>query len=176
MNTILCFDCCKNSSTCCICSEKTSKGFSCKICKEGFVCRKCMPQLCESGLCNKCPVCRQKNWRKKNTNQTVIIPIKKEDIIIVETVNESSREKKTCWEELPPCRQIWEYIKMGCCIIFLSYVIGAFSIADYIRYSYSKWKPEHHILALVVGVCEFCVVSYCCWCTLCSPRRDSYLN
>tara|TARA_B100001093_G_scaffold352102_1_gene336537 strand:+ start:595 stop:909 length:315 start_codon:yes stop_codon:yes gene_type:complete len=104
----------------------------------------------------------------------VIIPIKEEDIIIVEPVNESSREKKTCWEELPPCRRIWEYIKMGCCIIFLSYVIGALSIADYIRYSYPKWKPEHHILALVIGLCEFCVVSYCCWYSLCSSRRYSY--
>tara|TARA_Y100000996_G_scaffold39058_1_gene27111 strand:+ start:760 stop:1074 length:315 start_codon:yes stop_codon:yes gene_type:complete len=104
----------------------------------------------------------------------VIIPIKKEEIIIVETVNESSIEKKTCWEELPPCRQIWEYIKMGCCIIFLSYVIGALSIADYIRYSYSKWKPEHHILALAIGLCEFCIVSYCCWRSLCYPRTDRY--
>ena len=91
-----------------------------------------------------------------------------------ETVNESSREKKTCWEELPPCRQIWEYIKMGCCIIFLSYVIGALSVADYIRYGYSKWKPEHHILALAIGLCEFCIVSYCCWRSLCYPRTDRY--
>jgi len=71
-----------------------------------------MPQLCESGLCNKCPVCRQENWREKKTNQTVIIPIKEADIIFVSTVNDSSREKKTCWEKLPPCRQIWEYIKI----------------------------------------------------------------
>ena len=174
MKKILSFNCCNKSSQCCICSETTNKGFNCKLCKEGFVCRKCMPRLCESGLCNKCPVCRQENWRKKNTNQTVIIPIKESEIIIIEPVTQSQGEEKTCWNELPPCRQIWEYIKMGCCIIFLSYVIGALSIADYIRYGYSKWKPEHHILALAIGLCEFCIVSYCCWRSLCYPRTDRY--
>ena len=174
MKKILSFNCCNKSSQCCICSETTNKGFNCKICKEGFVCRKCMPRLCESGLCNKCPVCRQVDWRKKNTNQTVIIPIKESEIIIIEPVTQSQGEEKTCWDELPPCRQIWEYIKMGCCIIFLSYVIGALSVADYIRYGYSKWKPEHHILALAIGLCEFCIVSYCCWRSLCYPRTDRY--
>ena len=174
MKKILSFNCCNKSSQCCICSETTNKGFNCKICKEGFVCRKCMPRLCESGLCNKCPVCRQVDWRKKNTNQTVIIPIKESEIIIIEPVTQSQGEEKTCWDELPPCRQIWEYIKMGCCIIFLSYVIGALSIADYVRYGYSKWKPEHHILALAIGLCEFCIVSYCCWRSLCYPRTDRY--
>ena len=174
MKKILSFNCCNKSSQCCICSETTNKGFNCKICKEGCVCRKCMPRLCESGLCNKCPVCRQENWRKKNTNQTVIIPIKESEIIIIEPVTQSQGEEKTCWNELPPCRQIWEYIKMGCCIIFLSYVIGALSIEDYIRYGYSKWKPEHHILALAICLCEFCIVSYCCWRSLCYPRTDRY--
>lgn len=174
MKKILSFNCCNKSSQCCICSEKTNKGFNCKICKEGFVCRKCMPQLCESGLCNKCPVCRQEDWRKKNTNQTVIIPIKEADIIIVEPINISPEEKKTCWEELPSCRYIMESIKLGCCILLLSYIIGALSIADHIRYSYSKWKSEHHVIALVVGICEFCIVSYCCWRSLCYPRTDSY--
>ena len=112
MKKLNCFGCCNKSSQCCICSETTNKGFNCKICKEGFVCRKCMPRLCESGLCNKCPVCRQENWRKKNTNQTVIIPIKESEIIIIEPVTQSQGEEKTCWNELPPCRQIWEYIKI----------------------------------------------------------------
>jgi len=143
MKKLNCFGCCNKSSQCCICSETTNKGFNCKICKEGFVCRKCIPRLCESGLCNKCPVCRQENWRKKNTNQTVIIPIKESEIIIIEPVTQSQGEEKTCWN-------------------------------DYIKYGYSKWKPEHHILALAIGLCEFCIVSYCCWRSLCYPRTDRY--
>ena len=155
MKKLNCFNCCSKNSECCICSEKTNKGFKCKLCKEGFVCRKCMPRLCESGLCNKCPVCRQVDWRKKNTNQTVVIPIKEADIIIVEPVTQSQGEEKTCWDELPPCRYTMDKIWVVCCILFLSYVIGTFTVADHIRCPYSRWKPEHHVIALVVGICEF---------------------
>jgi len=174
MKKLNCLSWCSKSSECCICSETTSKGFKCKLCKEGFVCRKCMPRLCESGLCNKCPICRQENWRKKNTNQTVIIPIKESEVIIIEPVTQSQDEEKNCWDDLPSCRYAMDKIWVVCCILFLSYVIGIFTVADHIRYPYSRWKPEHHVIALVVGICEFCIVSYCCWRALCYPRTDRY--
>ena len=107
-------------------------------------------------------------------NFKILDTFEEADIIIVEPINISPEEKKTCWEELPSCRYIMESIKLGCCILLLSYIIGALSIADHIRYTYSKWKPEHHVIALVVGICEFCIVSYCCWRSLCYPRTDSY--
>lgn len=172
MKNLNCFSCCSKNSECCICSEPTSKGFKCKLCKEGFVCRKCMPRLCESGLCNKCPVCRQVDWRKKNTSQTVVIPIKESDIIIVEPVTQSQEEIKPCLNELPSCRYTMDKLLVLFSILFLSYIIGIFTVAEPIKYPYSRWRPEHHILAFVVGIFEFCIISYCCWRSLCYPRGD----
>jgi hypothetical protein len=165
MNNLLCLNCCKKGSTCCICSEQTRKGFKCKICNEGFVCRKCMPQLCESGLCNKCPVCRQVNWRDCNVNQTIIIPIKQEEVVILQTETDIKNKEKCI---ISPCNEIMHKLRVICCIIFISYIIGVFTISDYMSVRHMYWPVGYHILALLIGFCEFCIISYCCYRSLCS--------
>ena len=45
----------------------------CKICTDTRICKDCCLSLCEKGLCGKCPVCRQPNWKKPKKSQ--IMPI-----------------------------------------------------------------------------------------------------
>jgi len=115
MKNLNCFSCCSKNSECCICSEPTSKGFKCKLCKEGFVCRKCMPRLCES-----------------------VIPIKESDIIFVEPVTQPQEEIKPCLNKLPSCRYTMDKLLVLFSILFLSYILGIFTVAEPIKYPYSR--------------------------------------
>ena len=92
------FTTCKTTSQCCICLEKTKKsGYQCILCNRGFVCRNCVPNLCESGMCNKCPVCRQEKWRDIKINQTVIVPITQTNVVIVEAnIEEKDKISRCC--------------------------------------------------------------------------------
>ena len=44
----------------------------CKLCTSAVVCYDCTLQLCENGQCDKCPICRQENWKKIKTSKTKI--------------------------------------------------------------------------------------------------------
>ena len=170
------FTTCKTTSQCCICLEKNKKpGYQCILCNRGVVCRNCVPQLCESGMCNKCPVCRQENWRDIKINQTVVIPITQTDVMIVESDGEKKEDDLiSCCEQLPPCRTLMDGISTLGSMLFVSYILGVFTICEAIPLSYQNWEPVHHILALVIGIAEAFLISYCCWYSLCYQRNDSY--
>ena len=53
---------------CCICLQFKMKYIKCKKCKRSSLSYR-LPSLCEGGLCSKCPVCRQTEWKKKVKEQ-----------------------------------------------------------------------------------------------------------
>ena len=58
------FFCC-NKRKCPICLEYKKTYLVCKNCKNTNICFECVTNMCEFGICDKCPVCRQINWKKK---------------------------------------------------------------------------------------------------------------
>ena len=62
---------------CPICLQEKKLTTQCIICTDTKICQDCCLSLCERGLCGKCPVCRQPNWKKPKKNQ--IVPIKNSD-------------------------------------------------------------------------------------------------
>ena len=65
-------NCCKKHY-CPICMEEKICGIKCKICTDTKVCSTCITKLCEEGIINKCPVCREENW-KEDKSFTKIFP------------------------------------------------------------------------------------------------------
>jgi len=169
------FTTCKTTSQCCICLEKTKKpGYQCILCNRGFVCRNCVPCLCESGMCNKCPVCRQENWRDIKINHTVIVPITQTDVIIVGANIEEKDKIIRCYDQLPPCRILMDGISTIGSILFISYILGVFTICEAVPVPYQQWGAGIHILALAIGIVVFAIISYCCYHALCKPCEDHY--
>ena len=56
---------CKNNKYCCICLQLENDTISCLKCKNAVVCHNCISSMLEKGVCDKCPICRQINWKKK---------------------------------------------------------------------------------------------------------------
>ena len=65
----------KKGKFCCICHEDKKNYIKCIKCKNSHVCSDCLLGLIEYGLVNKCPLCKQENWRYNKINSNVIIPI-----------------------------------------------------------------------------------------------------
>ena len=55
-------------------SKKEKNSTKCKKCKNTHICNECMLHLCEKGIANKCPICRQTEWRKQNLKKNSILP------------------------------------------------------------------------------------------------------
>ena len=70
----------KKKRDCNVCFEK-KEGVLCSKCKNCHVCHDCLLSMCENGICNKCPHCRQTNWKKSKSK---IVPINTNNEIISE--------------------------------------------------------------------------------------------
>lgn len=70
--------CCKSTTkqTCCVCLEVRQCAATCKYCIEGTICSDCIISMCEAGLCDRCPTCRQENWKKVNKRTSKITPVR----------------------------------------------------------------------------------------------------
>ena len=58
----------------CFNSKKEKNSTKCKKCKNTHICNECMLNMCERGMSNKCPICRQTEWRKQNLRKNSILP------------------------------------------------------------------------------------------------------
>ena len=50
----------------CYSSKKEKNSTKCKKCKNTHICNECMLNMCERGMSDKCPICRQTEWAKTN--------------------------------------------------------------------------------------------------------------
>ena len=125
---------------CPVCLEFKKTYLTCSICSDTNICQDCCLNLCEKGLCDKCPVCRQTNWKKaKKIRKTKVLPSlfismgsKKED-----TVSEIIIEKDGIKMDNPnlDCQKILYNLKLtlfyiGVCLAScgLIYCLGMFTL------------------------------------------------
>ena len=58
----------------CMSSKREKNSTKCKKCKSTHICNECMLQMCEKGMADKCPICRQTEWRKQKLKIFSILP------------------------------------------------------------------------------------------------------
>ena len=145
---------------CCICLQFKMKYIKCKKCKNAVVCRDCLPSLCEGGLCNKCPVCRQTEWKKK-VKKNKIMPESKVNIIINPRYMEEDKES---WCDLCTPLMCGLCCLKGfriCNLIFLIYCAGLLTVfcfvGDSLELSFYYWLPA------IIGLVEFLLLLACCF-------------
>ena len=164
---------------CCVCLQTKFKVTKCKKCKKVAVCNDCIISMCEQGICNKCPVCRQEDWRRKSkTNQSKIVPDGHFSVIIQ---NENSRCCSIPRCRIPPCcictredrEECVKLCKLSCnkytcikairllqmtTIIYMGGILTVFLIVGK-DFEYPKlwWVP------MLVGFAEFLLLVSCCY-------------
>ena len=158
------------NQVCPVCLEYKPAHIKCKICTNTTVCSSCASGMCEEGICNKCPVCRQKNWKKPN-KKTQILPVKSitlfenlrtvSNVITVEI--ENNQENNNCCDKvnniLAMIRKI--YIIIGTSIIL--YIIGFATVV--IFYPEIKWTDNYYYIwlpPLMASVWVAIIWSPCC--------------
>jgi hypothetical protein len=104
---------------------ENKKGFiKCKICTNTIICGNCIIKLCENGICNKCPVCRQENW-KKNLNCTAVVPVNKLNYIDIDTIYEDKEHtifQKNIWLNIYNII-LYIYLFIRSLLLFISCII-----------------------------------------------------
>ena len=152
------FACCKaKNNKCCICFESNSKsGIQCKLCAAGTICINCVPDLCESGLCKKCPVCRQENWKSIKIKKTKIVPIKKD----IELIEISTKNEKKFFEDLPPCKILIDRLACICTALFISYFMGMLTVCSFTSSNQKEWDIGLNFLGLLLGMLEMAVIGF----------------
>ena len=179
----------KSSRVCPICYEEKKLTTQCKICSDTRICNDCCLSLCEKGLCGRCPVCRQPNWKKPRKSQ--IMPI----LFKVKTKAPSKTEEIHQQHEytLPPLQRhrpvncIFEYIRckerifnimvfLAACL--LVYLAGLFTIFIFVGEDYIKDKLWPFWFAPLIGLLWVGLIwtPCCCGTTLRNMycRREIY--
>ena len=145
---------------CCICLQFKMRYIKCKKCKNAVVCRDCLPSLCEGGLCSKCPICRQTEW-KINVKKNKIMPESKTNIIINPRYMEE--DNVSCCDLCTPlyCGLCCLKGFRLCNLIFLIYCAGLLTIfcfvGDSLELSFYYWLPA------IIGLIEFILLLACCY-------------
>ena len=167
---------------CPICLEYKPAHIKCKICTNTTVCSSCASEMCEKGICNKCPICRQKNWKKPN-KKTQILPVKSitlfenlrtvSNVTNVEIENnqendqendqENYEENNNCYNKinniLTMIRKLYIIIGTG----ILLYVAGFLTVVVF--YPEIQWKDNYYYLwlpLLISSVWSALIWSPCC--------------
>ena len=150
----------KTQDECPICLQQKKLEIQCKICTNTKICKKCSLAFCEKGLCGKCPVCRQPNWKKPRSSQ--IIPISK--------INLLPKENKiitdiilTNKDNMDKCKYMLLTLAACISISLLIYSIGMFTLLifttkeDWDSYSALYW------LSPIIGLVWLLLIwSPCC--------------
>ena len=123
----------RSTSQCPICLETKKLTTQCAICTDTRICKDCCLSLCEKGLCGKCPVCRQPNWKKPKKSQIVPIfskikinfPSKTEEEEVVYREPSISRQMD-CINEYLKCKERVFNIMVFFASCLLIYIVGLF--------------------------------------------------
>ena len=160
------------SSQCPICLENKQLTTQCKICTDTRICKDCCLSLCEKGLCSKCPVCRQPNWKKPKKSQVMPI-LPKIKVIFPSKTEEPEPEPDPAEYSLPAppiywidecirCKNIIFNIMVAFASCMLIYVLGLFTV---FIFAGDAMKNNIHLywVAAIVGLGWVALVwSPCC--------------
>ena len=149
---------------CPVCLTPKKGQVKCTICYDTVICSDCMLSMCENGQCDKCPVCRQKNW-KQCINKYSITPFSpkkncmddKEDI-----VEEDIPDKINICNIISRYFRFIKKIVLIISTLFMLWVIGLFVTLLIFEIDLEKnlaivWFPI--IVISVILILILC----CCW-------------
>lgn len=161
---------------CPVCLEFKKTYLTCNICSDTNICQDCCLSLCEKGLCDKCPICRQTNWKKaKKIRKTKILPSlfiaigsNKEDIVSEIIIEEDGQiiknTKLDCKKILHNLKLTLFRIAVFLLICGLFYCLGMFTLfifgadSEFVKNGNIFWLSP--IVGLMwVGIC----CSPCCF-------------
>ena len=159
--------CCtrQKQDVCPICLQKKELTTKCSICTNTAICQDCSLSLCEKGLCGKCPVCRQPNW--KQSSNTRIVP---------KFISTLKSEQKESQQQIQPinnkknCFNSSHIVKNKICIIsvliikcLLMYIIGMFTVLVFSSgLEWSEHGELYWVSAIIGFVWTIIIWSPCC--------------
>ena len=169
-----------SSSVCPICLEEKQLTTQCKICTDTRICKDCCLSLCEKGLCSKCPVCRQPNWKKPKKSQIVPIfskikmnfPSKTEEEVVY--TEPSIPRQIDCINEYLKCKERIFNIMVFLASCLLIYICGLFTIFIFAGEDYIKDKLWPFWIAPLVGLGWVALIWSPCCCG--KSLRKMYCN
>jgi len=181
----------KEKHECILCFDNKDC-IQCIKCKNCFVCQDCLLSMCENGICNKCPHCRQTNWRK-STKKSKIVPIITENVIISEqkqtTTSRYVYTSRRPRDEIPSFialqsmtqrgRFYYKLMMIGV-MLGLSYMCGFITIIVITVKKIDQIDP--HLIswvALLIGLLEVHCVTLCCFANVCKhpiKTKEDYCN
>jgi len=166
---------------CNVCFEN-KESVQCLKCKNCYVCHDCLLSMCENGIADKCPHCRQLQWRKiKNTNK--VFPINTENIMISgqkQTTNSyvyrvrDERPRTIALNSMTERARLYYRIMMVCAISGISWMCGFITIivAEGKKFTYI----DIHLItwvAFIIGLFEVHCFTLCCLINVCKhPIRN----
>tara|TARA_B100001287_G_C22667510_1_gene523581 strand:- start:1492 stop:2034 length:543 start_codon:yes stop_codon:yes gene_type:complete len=171
----------RSTSQCPICLETKKLTTQCAICTDTRICKDCCLSLCEKGLCGKCPVCRQPNWKKPKKSQIVPIfskikinfPSKTEEEEVVYREPSISRQMD-CINEYLKCKERVFNIMVFFASCLLIYIVGLFTIFIFAGEDYIKDKLWPFWIAPLVGLGWVALIWSPCCCG--KTLRNMYCN
>ena len=151
------------------------------MCIRDRICQDCCLSLCEKGLCGKCPVCRQPNWKKPKKSQIVPIfskikinfPSKTEEEEVVYREPSISRQMD-CINEYLKCKERVFNIMVFFASCLLIYIVGLFTIFIFAGEDYMKDKLWPFWIAPLVGLGWVSLIWSPCCCG--NSLRNIYCN
>ena len=172
----------RTSSQCPICLEEKKLTTQCSICTDTRICKDCCLSLCEKGMCGKCPVCRQPNWKKPKKSQ--IVPIfSKIKITFPSKIEEQEEEvyiepsiprQIDCINQYLKCKERVFNIIVFFASCLLIYVVGLFTIFIFSGEDYIKDKLWPFWIAPLVGLGWVALIRSPCCCG--NSLRNMYCN
>lgn len=170
---------CCNKDYCPICMENKLYGIKCQICTNTKICNSCIAKLCEQGQVNKCPVCRQENWKEPKCITKIFPSTKCKNIIPrsrLRYLQEKSQISCFNFNDIYNCLFISFYIiklLLEICIgLIVIYITGLFSLAivnsNYFKDSNTSFVYNVFI-PFMIGICIW--VSCCGCCNYCYKNK-----
>ena len=163
------------SVECCVCKELVTKDFKrCKHCRNATVCTSCLLGMAENGLCDKCPLCRQKDWLKKNVKSVKVQPLEtKNNVTMVETSNEELVNRCNCRCSCN-CNKIYTIFMLSMIYLILSYSYGFLTLLICLNGKIEKNVTLFIWLPIPIGFIELFLSTYLCFRFVCKVRFNSF--
>jgi len=157
-----------NINECCICKEYFRYYKRCKKCNNAIVCTGCILKMSETGTCDKCPLCRRKDWLYKNLKSKKVVPLATKS-----SNNEEKLEEMTNNCECN-CVKVLTILLSMVIYLVISYAYGFFTLLLFLNGKIEKNIMLYIILPVPLGCLEVLLSTYCCFRFVCKLKLDSF--
>ena len=163
----------------CMTCKKEKNSTTCKKCKHTHICNICMLNMCEKGLADKCPICRQTEWRNQRMKKTSILP--SHHVRNINSIRLVNNNGEVIGERNIPgcicyctsnCKEICRCIS-GCISFFsIGWLLGFLLICSLAPGFNPNDPQETHFLIwfpFIIGIP--CLSIFICWCGRCICKQ-----